>query len=110
MSLMNSQYRKVAPASVERRMTTRHAVSVRQMTITRLARKPKDAQLGDLSKYGCRILTTGKYSIGEHVLLGFLDGDPMPAVIVWHDEQMLGCRFDYEMDLQLFRQLALLTG
>lgn len=110
MSLMNSQFRKVAPASVERRMTTRHAVSVRQMTITRLAQKPIDAQLGDLSKYGCRILTAEKFSIGEHVLLGFLDAAPMAAVIVWHDEQKLGCRFDHAMDLQLFRQLALLTG
>jgi hypothetical protein len=97
VSLMNSQFRKVAPASVERRMATRHAVSVRCMTITRLAQKPHDAQLGDLSKYGCRVFTTAKYSIGENVL-------------VWHDDEKLGCRFDNEMELQLFRQLTLLTG
>jgi hypothetical protein len=110
MSHMNSQFRKVAPASLERRMTTRHAVSVRQMTIGRLAKKPQDAQLGDLSKYGCRIITSAKFSIGENVLLGFLDAEPVAAVIVWHDDEKLGCRFDREMDPQLFRQLALLTG
>jgi PilZ domain len=110
VSLMNSQFRKVAPASVERRMATRHAVSVRCMTITRLAQKPHDAQLGDLSKYGCRVFTAEKYSIGENVLLGFLDAAPMAAVIVWHDDEKLGCRFDHEMELQLFRQLTLLTG
>jgi PilZ domain len=110
MGLMNSQFRKVAPASIERRMTTREAVSVRQMTVGRRSKKPQDAQLSDLSKYGCRIIVSANFSVGENVLLGFLDAAPVAAVIVWHDDQKFGCRFDHEMDLQLFRQLALLTG
>jgi hypothetical protein len=107
MGAMSSQFRKVEPASIERRMAARRDSALRQVTIKRSDARSYSAQLADLSKYGCRLAIKTKLSVGECISIHFGIGSAITATIVWNAESMLGCRFSEALDAALFRQMTL---
>jgi hypothetical protein len=107
MTLMTSQYRKVAPARLEQRVIERHPVILQRATVRRHGKQPIDAELVDLSVYGCRILVDGSFDEGERVRLRFSGNAPVAATAIWNEGGTLGCRFDEPLDRTLFRALTL---
>lgn len=107
MATKFSQYRSVAPALVEHRAAPRHRVSVTRAVVSTRGNPAVDAELHDLSIYGCRFACRTKYREGERLWLRFADTLPIAATAVWNDGQYLGCRFDAPIDKRLVRQLTL---
>jgi uncharacterized protein with PIN domain len=107
MGAMSSQFRRVEPASIERRMAARHGSALRQVTISRADARSYTAQLADLSKYGCRLAIKTKLNVGDCIAIHFAAGSAITATIVWNAEAMLGCRFNETLDAALFRQMTL---
>ncbi len=110
MGAMSSQFRRVEPASIERRMAERLDSSMRQVTVERPEARSYPAQLADLSKYGCRLMIKTRLNVGESISIHFAIGSAITATVVWNAELMLGCRFSEAMDATLFRQLTLMTN
>lgn len=107
MATRFSQYRSVAPALVEQRATTRHRVTVTSATVVKRGNPAIEAELHDLSIYGCRFACQTRYEEGERLWLSFGDGLPVAATAVWNDGDHLGCRFDAPIDRSLVRSLTL---
>lgn len=107
MATRFSQYRSVAPALVEHRAAQRHRVEVTHATVSKRGNTPVDAELHDLSIYGCRFACQTKYSEGDRLWLRFGEGLPIAATAVWNDGDHLGCRFDAPIDRRLVRSLTL---
>ncbi len=110
MGFMTSQYRKVAPARIEQRDVERQPVLLQRAAIRRSRKVPDEAWLVELSIYGCRLLSPGKYKTGDRITLRFPAAEPITATAIWQEDDRLGCRFDEALDRALFRQLTLLTG
>jgi PilZ domain len=110
MTLMTSQYRKVAPARIENRAIERHCVILQRATVRRLGKQPIEAALLDLSSYGCRLSVDGSFATGDRLRLRFCGSQPVTATTIWSDDGVLGCRFDEQLDRTLFRALTLLDG
>jgi len=107
MATKFSQYRSVTPALVEHRTTPRHRVVVRRATLSKRGGRPLEAQLHDLSVYGCRFAAHTKHEEGERLWLSFPNSLPVAATVVWNDGQYLGCRFDAPIERSLVRALTL---
>lgn len=73
----------------------------------RHGRKAVDAQLDDLSIYGCRLIVDGDFAEGDRLVLRFAGGDAIAACAIWYRDAKLGCRFDSPLDRSLFRALTL---
>ncbi len=109
MGYMTSQYRRVAPARIEDRVTDRHPVLLQRASVRKHASKPVEARLVDLSVYGCHLDTDDIHNIGERLWVRFAGGNPIAATAIWCEGGRLGCRFDDVIDRDLFRSLTLLT-
>jgi hypothetical protein len=107
MSLATSQYRSVAPARIEQRAAERHSVKLHRATVRGHGRTAIEAELVDLSAYGCRITADQKFNEGERIWLRFSDAKPLAATTIWSDGHKFGCRFDEQLDRALFRELTL---
>lgn len=107
MGLATSAYRKVAPARLEQRGAVRHPVAIKRASIRGHGRQPADAELDDLSVYGCRISVDGEFKTGERLWLSFAGGKAIAASTVWCDDGKLGCRFDEPLERDVFRSLTL---
>jgi len=107
MGYLNSQYRSVAPAQIEKRGVLRHPVALRRASIQRRAAKSHGAELVDLSIYGCRIATGTSFKSGDRIWIGFEGHDPIAATAIWCKDGKIGCRFDDPLDKRLFRTLTL---
>jgi hypothetical protein len=107
MGYMNSKFRSVEPASIDQRRTVRHCVQLTPATVRRLASKPVDGLLEDLSAYGCRVIVDGQFEAGDNLWIRFADSAPVAASAVWYDKGKLGCRFDAQLDRALLRTLTL---
>jgi len=107
MATRFSQYRSVAPALVEQRATTRHRVTVTRATLVKRGNPAIDAELHDLSIYGCRFACRSDFQEGDRLWLRFGDGVPVTATAVWNDGNHLGCRFDAPIARTLVRSLTL---
>ncbi len=110
MGFTASAYRKVEPARIEQREIARHPVIVRRAKVRGHGRQPVEAELVDLSIYGCRLAVNADYKIDERLWLRFEGDNPVAATIVWAEGDILGCRFDEPLDRSLFRTLTLVTG
>jgi hypothetical protein len=110
MGLATSAYRKVAPARIEQRQVVRHPVVIRRATVRGHGRQPVEAELLDLSIYGCRLSVDAQFSGQDRIWLRFAGERPIAATTVWFDGQQLGCRFDEPLDRTLFRALTLIVG
>lgn len=102
-----TQFRKVAPASLEKRAEPRQRVAVSRATVRAHGERAATAQLHDLSIYGCRIHTPRPHDAGERVWLRFAGTLPIPATVVWSDGGFAGCRFDAPIARVLMRSLTL---
>jgi hypothetical protein len=107
MGLATSAYRKVAPAKLEQRGAVRHPVVIKRASVRGHGRQPLDAELDDLSVYGCRIAVDSLFKTGERLWLRFAGGKAIAANAVWCEDGKLGCRFDEPLDRDLFRSLTL---
>jgi len=107
MGHLNSQYRSVAPAQIEQRGVFRHPVALQRASVQRRAAKSHDAELVDLSIYGCRIATNISFKSGDRIWIGFAGRGPAAATAIWCEDGKVGCRFDVPIDHELFRTLTL---
>jgi hypothetical protein len=107
MGLATSAYRRVEPARIEQRAVVRHTVLIKGASVRRHGRQPIEAELDDLSVFGCRVAVDGTFQSGDRLWLRFAGGQPIPASAVWYDGGKLGCRFDQRLDSDLFRSLTL---
>lgn len=107
MATRFSQYRSVAPALVEHRAAPRHRVQVTRATLAKRGNAPVDAELHDLSIYGCRFACRTRFAEGDRLWLRFGEDLPIAATAIWNDGDYLGCRFDAPIDRRLVRSLTL---
>jgi hypothetical protein len=82
-------------------------VSVTRATLGKRGNAPVDAELHDLSIYGCRFACRTDYAEGDRLWLRFGDALPNAATTVWNDGDYLGCRFDAPIARSLMRSLTL---
>jgi hypothetical protein len=108
MGLATSAYRKVAPARIEQRRNARHSVVIKRATVRGHGRQPIEAELVDLSIYGCRLSVDAIYRADERLWLRIAAGvAPVAATAIWFESGHLGVRFDVPIDRGLFRALTL---
>jgi PilZ domain len=107
MGLVTSAYRKVTPARIEQRQIARHPVFVKRAKVRGHGRQPVEAELVDLSIYGCRLSVDAPFKAEDRVWLRFADDKSISATAVWFEGDFLGCRFDEPLDHTLFRSLTL---
>ena len=110
MGLAASAYRKVAPARLEQREALRRPVTIKRATVRGHGRQPADAELVDLSAYGCRLAVDAGYKIHDRLWLRFAGSSPVAASTIWVEGGELGCRFDEPLDRALYRSLTLLVS
>ena len=106
MGLRLSRYRRAEPALVEHRNALRHPVTLQRASIRHHADHAQNAQLLDLSIYGCRIATEVNFEANDRVWLRFEGSRPIAATAIWSDGSNIGCRFDAPIDRALFRRLS----
>ena len=109
MGYMNSQYRRVVPAQIEQRAAPRHPVVLQSASVRGRTAQPYDAELVDLSIYGCRIFTSATFKPDDQIWLGFEGHVPVAATAIWCEGDNIGCRFDVQLERGIFRSLTLLT-
>ena len=107
MASVASAYRRVEPARIEQREVMRHPVVIRRATVRGHGRQPVEAQLVDLSIYGCRLSVDAAYKANDRLWLRFAGRPPVAATTIWIVDGELGCRFDAPIDRDLFRTLTL---
>ncbi|MEO5865867.1 MAG: PilZ domain-containing protein [Sphingomonas sp.] len=107
MAARLSRYRTAAPALLERRAESRHCVTVKRASVRRHGTSTVDAELHDLSIYGCRLASPGDHDEGERVWLRLAGGMPIAAAIVWNRDGFVGCRFDAPIARATVRALTL---
>jgi hypothetical protein len=107
MGLASTAYRRVEPARLEQRVAPRMSVVIKRTTVRGHGRQPVEAQLDDLSIYGCRLTVDAQFKANERLWLRFADGKPIAATAVWFEGDQLGCRFDEPLDRMLYRALTL---
>jgi hypothetical protein len=87
---------------VERRSVVLHRATVRGH-----GRQAIEAELIDISIYGCRVEADHRFNPGDRLWLRFSGSAPVAGVAVWIEGMTLGCRFDEPLDRALFRALTL---
>ena len=107
MATKFSQYRKPAPALVEQRAEPRLRLIVTRANVRQHDKTPIEAELHDLSSYGCRIATPVTTDQGERLWLRFDGRMPIAASVVRCSEGMIGCRFDTPIERSVMRALTL---
>ena len=94
----------------EQRRAERHAITVRRASVRGMGEQPADAQLLDLSIYGCRIAVVTEHETADRLWLRLDGGWPIPATVVWKEGERLGCRFDQPIAGSLVRELTRSQG
>jgi hypothetical protein len=107
MGLATSAYRKVVPARIEQREVARHMVVIKRAIVRGHGRQPVDAELVDLSIYGCRLSVDALFKAQDRLWLRFAGEKPIAATTIWFEGGQLGCRFDEPLDRTLFRALTM---
>lgn len=90
----------------EHRRAERHAIAVGRASVRGMGEQPADAELLDLSIYGCRIAVVTEHVTGDRLWLRLDGGWPIPGTVVWIDGGRLGCRFDQPIAGSLVRELT----
>ena len=107
MATTYSQYRRPAPARLEQRAEPRLRLMITRASVRRHGKTPIEAELHDLSTYGCRIAAGLAAEEGERLWLRFDGRMPIAARVVWCRDGMVGCRFDAQMERATMRALTL---
>lgn len=95
-----------ARGSTDQRRAGRHAITVSRASVRGMGEQPVDAELVDISIYGCRVAVTGVHETGERLWLRLDGGWPIPATVMWTDGDRLGCRFDQPIAGSVVRELT----
>lgn len=80
-----------------------------RVSIRHQASYAKEAQLVDLSIYGCRVATDAHVEPDDRIWLRFEGSRPVAATAVWCDGRNIGCLFDAPLEKELFRSLTLVA-
>lgn len=107
MATKFTQYRPVTPAQVDQRAAPRHRLLVSRASVRKHGAAPAEAELQDLSIYGCRLACATDHPVGERLWLRLKGAMPIAATVVWNDGDHLGCRFDAPIERSLMRSLTL---
>ncbi|WP_033923232.1 PilZ domain-containing protein [Sphingomonas sp. 37zxx] len=107
MASRANRYRPVDPASFDCRTAPRQRVIVTRATVRRHGEEAVDAELQDLSIYGCRLATDAAQMAGERLWLRFTGSLPVAATVIWSDGGVVGCRFDQPIANSTARSLTL---
>jgi hypothetical protein len=107
MASRATQYRAVAAASFEQRAEPRHRVCLSRATVRRNGKGAIDAQLYDISIYGCRVSCVDALPVDERIWVRLAGGLPIAAMIVWCSEGFAACRFDVPIDRAVVRALTI---
>lgn len=110
MSYATSQYRTPDPARVDQRQEKRHIVLLRKSSVRKNSTKSYEAQIAELSIYGCRLFTSARYCIGDAVTVSLSEDVIIAAKAVWCERGRIGCRFNEPLDRDVLRQLTLHIG
>jgi hypothetical protein len=110
MSYSTSKYRTPDPARIDARSDKRHLVMLRKATLRRKSAKSYEAQISELSIYGCRVFTDAKFAVGEQVTLTLAGDAAVAAKAVWQEDGRMGCRFDEPLDREVLRLMTLHIG
>ena len=94
MATRAGQYNRAEPALVEQRATPRLRLSVTRATARRHGATASEAELHDISIYGCRIAVSDDQPLGERLWLRLDGGMPIAATVGWSHDGFAGCRFD----------------
>lgn len=105
--LKSTRYNTVEPAAIDRRDTGRQEVRI--MTAARLKQRDRFVigALHDISSYGCRIMSNGKFRKGQKIEIIFGAVPPVTGTIVWSEADAIGCRFDNRLHPEVLRNLTL---
>lgn len=93
----------------ERRRAEREAVLVTRASVRGPDDPAGDAELLDLSVYGCRLKITAPHQTGARLWLRLDGGWPVRATVVWADSERIGCRFDEPISNETMRRFTRLT-
>jgi hypothetical protein len=107
MASRATQYRTVAAASYEQRAEPRHRVHLSRATVRRNGKGAIDAQLHDISIYGCRVSCAEVQPVDERIWVRLAGGLPIAAMIVWCCDGFIACRFDVPIDRAVVRALTI---
>lgn len=107
MATRLSPYRKVQPATVERRDALRHPVTLTSATAREMGEPPVAAVLQDLSTFGCRLSCDAAPVEGTRLWLRLSGSMPIAATVVRSGDGEAACRFDRPIDRQLVRSLTI---
>jgi PilZ domain len=110
MSYATSQYRTPDPARVDQRQEKRHIVLLRKSSVRKNSTKLHEAQIAELSIYGCRLFTTAHFSIGDDITVSLHDDIIISAKAVWLEKGRVGCRFNEPLDRDVLRRMTLHIG
>ncbi len=109
MGLATSAYSKVEPAKLEQRKIRRQTVLIKRAAVRGRGRQPVEAELVDLSIYGCRLAVNAAFKAHDRLLLSLVDDKPIAATTIWYEDEQMGCRFEEPLDRDLFRTLTLMS-
>ena len=107
MNFRHSRFRSVAPARIEQRAVIRHPVVLQRASVRQHGCPAHEAQLVDLSVYGCRVATDANVEANDRLWLRFEGSRPVAGRAVWCEGGNIGCLFDEPLDKALFRRLTL---
>ncbi|GGO92307.1 PilZ domain-containing protein [Stakelama pacifica] len=96
--------------AAERRAHVRHRAFLARQSQARIGapdEPPCEAQLLDLSIYGCRLGIQTSAQHGEKVRILLSGANPVEATLIWNESGRIGCRFDEPIERSLFRSLNL---
>lgn len=108
MATRHSQYIAVLPEQKRFCATKRHRILVGSAKVSRDGNAPIQAELHDLSIYGCRIACEIPQKPDDKLwvrLAGF--EQPIAATVAWNDGNYVGCRFVKPIDSKLLRMITL---
>jgi hypothetical protein len=109
MATRLSQYRTAQPATLERRAEPRHRIYLSRVTVKNRG-VPREAELYDLSIYGCRVSCATRYREDERVRLSLFGGASVEARVIWCNDGYIGCRFVVPIPSERVRALTLGIG
>lgn len=103
---MATNVQRLSMVDVEQRRVERHPVIVTRATVRGDGDAPAEADLLDLSVYGCRLEVPEPHEPGARLWLRLDGGWPISATVIWSDATRIGCRFDEPIATALMRQFT----
>lgn len=107
MALKSTRYQRPEPASLERRGAPRMTVHLTSAALLRSGDVSIEAELHDISVFGCRISVDAIFQEGEEVQVSIDNFEPVVGNVVWQDGRLAGCKFLFPIHPQILRALTI---